>query len=245
MLSDKTLNFINEHNFQTLIHTSWFTLPKIFWNSEYNDAWKEASIRLFQKFLTNNGKRIVSIGSCAEYQWGKEDYISEKSEENFSSAYSRNKLDVLHWLQDNKVEFVWPRVFFQFGGDEHLGRLIPTIIDASINQTPLILEGSNTKRDYVFVGDVAKAVFGIEQNNSAGIVNIGQGIGIEVREVLGMIRKIVNKHDQIKIKENFEPKYNIVSDPTVFNLTLPNFKWTRIEEALKKSIKIREGKRSE
>ena len=60
-----------------------------------------------------------------------------------------------------------------------------------------------------------------------------------------MIRKIVDKHDQIKIKQNFEPEYNIVSDPTVFNLTLPNFKWTRIEEALKKSIKIREGKRSE
>jgi nucleoside-diphosphate-sugar epimerase len=245
LLSDKTLNFINEHNFKTLIHTSWFTLPKKFWDSEYNDTWKEASIKLFQNFLANNGKRIVSIGSCAEYQWGKVDYIKENSVENFSSAYSRNKLDVLHWLQENKVEFVWPRVFFQFGGNEHLGRLIPTIIDASINQTPLILEGSNIKRDYVFVDDVAKAVFEIERNKSAGVVNIGQGVGIEVKEVLGMIRKIVNKHDQIIIKQTFEPKYNIVSDPTVFNLTLPNFKWTRIEEALKKSIKIREGKRSE
>ena len=41
-----------------------------------------------------------------------------------------------------------------------------------------------------------------EQNNSAGVINIGQGIGFEVREVLDMIRKIVDKHDQIKIKQN-------------------------------------------
>jgi nucleoside-diphosphate-sugar epimerase len=128
LLKEDNFSFIDKYKPKVLVHTSWITKPDKFWNSKENVSWKDTSIKLFDKFLSSNGEKIISIGSCAEYKWENNFLIKESNPINFSSSYSINKLKVLEWLQGNQINFLWPRVFFQFGGKEKFGRVVPKVI---------------------------------------------------------------------------------------------------------------------
>ena len=53
-----------------IIHLAWYTEHGKFWNSEKNEDWMNASIKLFQIFKKYDGKRFISAGTkeCGRYR---------------------------------------------------------------------------------------------------------------------------------------------------------------------------------
>lgn len=54
-----------------LIHLAWYVNPLDYMHSQENLEWMLASIDLFTEFGRNGGKRCLSVGSCAEYDWSE------------------------------------------------------------------------------------------------------------------------------------------------------------------------------
>ena len=50
-----------------LIHAAWFVEHGRFWTAPENQDWLEASDRLARAFVEGGGRRILGVGSCAEY----------------------------------------------------------------------------------------------------------------------------------------------------------------------------------
>jgi len=53
----------------TLIHAAWVTDHGAFWQSDQNLDWVGASLDLLRQFAAAGGKRVVLVGTCAEYDW--------------------------------------------------------------------------------------------------------------------------------------------------------------------------------
>ena len=52
-----------------LLHFAWIVTPGVYWSSPDNFRWVQASLELLRLFGENGGKRVVTAGSCAEYDW--------------------------------------------------------------------------------------------------------------------------------------------------------------------------------
>src|SRR5262245_14759561 len=60
---------LNEIRPEILVHAAWDTSHGAFWASDANYKWVSASLGLFEAFRESGGRRIVAVGSCAEYDW--------------------------------------------------------------------------------------------------------------------------------------------------------------------------------
>lgn len=125
-----------------LIHTAWITKPVEFWESELNKSWLDASKRIIKLFFHSGGKYLAVTGTCAEYDWALKRLLREDDLANPISLYGRSKLELLNWLNDLGIPFLWTRTFAQFDENEPTERLIPTVIDSLLRGRPVIINNS-------------------------------------------------------------------------------------------------------
>lgn len=222
-----------------LVHTSWITTPKEFWTSDQNRDWVTASKRLVNQFLVSGGRYLVVTGSCAEYSWDSTLPLSEISLEAPSTIYGESKLELLNWIRDQEIPFLWTRTFFQFGMNESRGRLIPDLIDLVNGDQEFVVRSSFDVRDFVYVEDVSKILSLLISQSQLGVVNIGSGEGINVGELALLVAELVGRRDLIKFDKVEIQKSTVISDPEKLRTILGNFNWTPLESALLKSIKAR------
>lgn len=50
-----------------LIHCAWDVEHRTFWTSAANDLWGAASVDMISQFRSAGGRKVLAIGSCAEY----------------------------------------------------------------------------------------------------------------------------------------------------------------------------------
>lgn len=222
-----------------LVHTSWLTTPKEFWNSGQNSDWVTASKRIINQFLYSGGKYLVVTGSCAEYSWGAGLPLTENSLEDPTTTYGKAKLELLNWIRSQEIPYLWTRTFFQFGMKESPGRLIPDVIDLLCRSQEFVVRSRLDVRDFIFVEDVSKILSLLISQNQLGVVNIGRGVGTNVGELALAVAELVGRKDLIKFDEANIQKSSVISNPEKLQTILENFKWTPLESALIKTIKAR------
>jgi UDP-glucuronate decarboxylase len=242
LLDRNSLIRLIDSNFEVLIHTAWFTKPNEFWDSKKNENWVIASKDLVKNFLSQGGKYVVVTGSCAEYSWSLTEPLSEDSLEQPATKYGEAKLELLNWLRNQAVEFLWTRTFFQFGMDEPTGRLIPTMIDNLINQRNFVVRGGSDIRDFVFVDDVAKVLALLISQNHLGVVNIGTGIETEISVLSGMIADRFGSTELVSFESASNHASYVVSDVTKLEKLIGCFPWTPLDVAIQKTIATRTQK---
>jgi nucleoside-diphosphate-sugar epimerase len=224
---------------EILIHTSWLTTPKEFWNSDQNGDWVTASKRLINKFLFSGGKYLVVTGSCAEYSWNTSKPLTENSLEVPVNTYGNAKLELLNWIRNQEIPFLWTRTFFQFGMKESPGRLIPDIIDLLGRNQEFVVRSSLDVRDFVFVKDVSRVLSLLISQSQLGVVNIGRGEGINVGEFARSVGELLGRKDLIKFDGFDIQKSSVISNPEKLLTMLGDFRWTPLESALIETIKAR------
>jgi UDP-glucuronate decarboxylase len=224
---------------EILVHTAWVTTPSEFWTSPKNYQWLDASKRLIESFESSGGNYLVVTGTCAEYTWGSQGDLDESSPELPRSVYGNSKLELLNWLRGRTLPFLWTRTFFQFGGNELTGRLIPSIIDSLINGEEFVVRNGNDVRDFVFVDDVSRLLDNLIVKRLSGVFNLGTGVGIRVQNLAEMLGRMLLREDLLRIQGTDIPSSSIISNPAKLISVTGEFTWTQLEEALLKSINSR------
>ncbi len=226
----------------SLVLTSWITTPIAFWESKMNEDWVEASKRIILQFLELGGEYVVATGTCAEYDWNLNRPLGEIDKPNPSTLYGRSKLNLLNWIADLGVPYLWTRTFAQFGLREPSGRLVPSVIDALLGNHPALISNTHGVRDFIFVEDIARILSILMADTRVGVVNLGTGVGTEIGELALRIGNMIGRPDLINITENSTERNMVVADVKKLNGLLGPYSWTSLEDALSRSIEARSQK---
>jgi nucleoside-diphosphate-sugar epimerase len=206
-----------------LLHLAWHVPPGKYWTSLENVRWLQASLDLVTEFAGQGGERVVTAGTCAEYNWSPGGVCRETGTPlEPASLYGASK-DALRRIQESLAgqfgfRSCWGRVFFPYGPGEPAGRLVPSVIDSLRRGEPARCSHGRQVRDFLHVADVARAFVVLLESDCMGAVNIGSGAGVSIAEVVRTIGDLFGRHDLIRLGElparAGEPN-ELVADTTV------------------------------
>ena len=142
---------------------------------------------------TNSGL-LIQAGSSLEY--GK---VKSPHKENQTckpnSYYGKAKLLSTEYIKKNLKKYIILRLYQVYGPLQKKDRLIPIIIDSCLKDKNFPCTEGNQKRDFLFIDDFIKLVFLIIKSKKVynGIYNVGYGKPIEVKKIIFMINKKINR----------------------------------------------------
>lgn len=227
----ETKNLFKEIKPQYLIHLAWDT-NKGYLEADDNFDLVASSINMLKYFRENGGKKALFTGTCFEYKF--KDYpIKEEDELKPNTIYAKCKNYLREiselYCDKNNIDFCWGRIFYTYGANEHQNRLFPYIINSLNNGKKVSINHSHLKRDYIFAGDVAKAISLVLNSKFNGIINICSGKSISLENIAITIAKKLNKLELLDLKklETKEPD-SIVGDNSIL-LNNFNFNYREIE----------------
>jgi len=215
----RILNALFKNKNIILIHLAWG------WMSEPNSSnhvsnFKNSKI-LFNFSLKNNFRKVIFLGSINEYGSSHLGPLDEKAKtKNIDTEYGRKKLKVtkygLNLFKNSNTEFYSLRSSYIYGPFQRSGTLIDQIFKNLKSKKILRLSKCLGYRDYVYVGDVVRAIMAIVLNNNKkieqGIYNIGSGKCIMIKYfILKILKKLKFKKNLIKfgaLPERKEQKQN-------------------------------------
>ena len=186
-----------------LLHLAWYTTHGKFWTAPENLTWVSASIRLLESFASDQGKRAVYAGTCAEYEWGGET-LSEKTTPLIPSTLygtSKHALQLIfsRACEEFRISSAWGRIFFLYGPGEHPARLVPSAILPLLEGKPAEFTHGRQVRDLLHAEDVARAFVELLDSEVRGPVNIASGEARELREVIDIIAGILGRKDLVRL----------------------------------------------
>lgn len=184
-----------------LLHLAWYAVPGKYWTSMENFRWVESSLRLARAFANGGGKRVVSAGTCAEYDWSHGKCSEASTPVAPGTTYGICK-DAWRRLQGAFCERAalsgaWGRIFFLYGPGESPQRLVPSVIQALRGDERAACTEGHQERDFLHVSDVAEAFVQLLDSDVQGPVNIGSGNPVSVRTVAQIIGDALQAQDRI------------------------------------------------
>lgn len=213
-----------------LIHLAWDT-RKGYLDSDTNFDLLYSSIKMLKFFKENGGKKAVFIGTCFEYKF-KDIPLKENDELNPITIYAKTKnylreISELYSIKNN-IDFCWCRVFYTYGDNENPNRLFPYIINSLKNNQKVSINYSHLKKDYMFAGDIAKAISMIIDSNLNGIINLCSGKTLSIGYIASLIANKMSKSHLLELnKLNTSEAPIIVGDNSILRKNL-KFKYTNI-----------------
>ena len=170
-----------------LLHLAWNATPGQFWTSRDNIDWLKVSIDLVQAFADHGGKRAVIAGTCAEYDWNAAEFIESKTPCIPHTLYGSCKLalQIITEALAKQLGFslAWGRIFQPFGPHDYPHRYVPSVIRALSQKESIPCSHGNQIRDYIFIEDVADAFVTLLDSQLQGIINIGSGSGVSLKQI--------------------------------------------------------------
>jgi nucleoside-diphosphate-sugar epimerase len=178
------------------IHAAWYAVPGEYLSSPENLRCVQGSLALLDALATARCTRAVFIGSCFEYRFTPV-ALSESDPVEPGSLYAAAKLATRflgeQLAQVRGVRFLWPRLFYLYGPFEDPRRLVPSVIRALLRGEPVDVTRGLQVRDFLHVRDVAAAVVSAALGDLVGVVNIGSGRPVTVRDVVSTIESVIGR----------------------------------------------------
>ncbi|MGQ0512285.1 MAG: NAD-dependent epimerase/dehydratase family protein [Betaproteobacteria bacterium] len=167
-----------------LLHLAWITKPGVFWHSPDNARWLEASVGLVERFYAVGGKRVLGVGSCAEYAASEDPCDEARTPIAPVIPYGKAKAAMQEALRASGYDdWAWARVFFPYGPGDAPGRFIPDLIDSLLSRRSFDCTHGTQIRDFIFIDDVAEACVALLDSDCSGAYNVGSGRGTTLREL--------------------------------------------------------------
>ena len=126
------------------------------------------------------GQDLIHVGSALEYGNAKGN-LSEETIPLPTTLYGKSKLEGTQRLsqccKNLGLKGLTARLFTVYGPGEHLGRLLPSLLEIANTGESLQLTAGLQKRDFTYVEDVAEGLIrlGISQSKPGEIVNLATG----------------------------------------------------------------------
>jgi len=224
---DVIRRILNDHPITACMHFSAFAYvgesvekPQIYFENNFVQT-----AALLDELIAGGVKQFVFSSTCATYGEPHTIPIDEKHSQSPTNPYGWSKLFVERMLSayDDAygLRFVALRYFNAAGATEMRGEhhdpethLIPLAIAAANGEIPhLSIFGTDYPtpdgtaiRDYIHVSDLAKAhvlaVSHLENGGSSEFINLGNGDGYSVREVVDVVSRVVGR----EVPVNLEPR---------------------------------------
>lgn len=181
------------------------------------------TIKLLEALNKIGVKQFVFSSTCATY--GEPQYvpIDESHDQLPTNPYGRTKLMIEQVLKDYDSAFGMKHValrYFNACGATDTRRemhdpethLIPLVLDAAAGKRPHILvfggdyptPDGTAIRDYIHVSDISKAhILALRHLENGGVseqINLGNGKGFSVLEVVEAARRVTGKSIEVKIQ---------------------------------------------
>jgi nucleoside-diphosphate-sugar epimerase len=186
-----------------LLHLAWTTRPGTFWNAPENLDWVAASLDLYRGFVAAGGRRMVVVGTCAEYDWSFSLLDEQTTPCKAGTVYGASK-DALHRVlrhaaaQDG-VSLAWGRVFWVYGPHEAELRLTPSVVLPLLRGEPALCGEGVAERDFMHVQDLAEALVMVLDSGVVGPVNLASGHCLALRDFIGMLADQIGRPDLIRL----------------------------------------------
>lgn len=225
-IGDKKLveKIVREHKIEAVMHFSAFAYvgESVENPSKYYENNFVQTLQLLDVLIKNDIKKFIFSSTCATY--GEPDYvpIDEKHPQNPTNPYGWSKFMVERALSDFDraygLKFVALRYFNACGASENCGEhhapethLIPLILFAAQGTRDSIsifgddypTPDGTAIRDYIHIADLSAAhLLALEylrQSGDSESINLGNGNGYSVKEVIEAARKVTGKNIKAKI----------------------------------------------
>jgi dolichol-phosphate mannosyltransferase len=156
------------------------------------------TINLVNACLETGFEAFVNTGSSSEYGFkniapSETEFLEPNSHYAVSKASAT--LFCTYTARSQKVHIPTLRLYSVYGPYEEPSRLIPTLIRFGLEGKLPPLVNPNIARDYVYTDDVIQAFLLAAMHPSpdfGAVFNVGTGIQSSLREVVGIIRRILN-----------------------------------------------------
>jgi nucleoside-diphosphate-sugar epimerase len=163
------------------IHLAWYVEPGKYLESPLNDKCRDDSLALIK---STPCRRWVVAGTCFE------EFPTTRS--------ARAKRDLYLELEKLDIELAWTRLFYLYGPREHPRRFVPSVINALLAGKPAPLTKGDEIRDFLHVEDVAAGIVAVAVSKLTGIVQVGSGLPVTVREVATEIAGIIGRPELLQ-----------------------------------------------
>ena len=210
-------------NVDTVIHAAWYAEHGKYLQSPKNIDCLQGTLRLAKGAARAGVRRMVGIGTCAEYQTSSQKLTTE-TPLNPLSPYAAAKaaafLFLSQWLPPQGIEFAWCRLFYLHGEGEDPQRLIPFLRERLASGKPVELTSGNQIRDFLDVKTVAHQIVQAALGSTTGALNIASGIPASVRKIAESIADEYGRRDLLlfgaRADNPFDPPY-VVGAPSLLN----------------------------
>ncbi len=210
-------------NVDTVIHAAWYAEHGKYLQSPKNIDCLQGTLRLAKGAARAGVRRIVGIGTCAEYQTSSQKLTTE-TPLNPLSPYAAAKaaafMCLSQWLPPQGLEFAWCRLFYLHGEGEDPRRLIPFLRERLASGQPVELTSGNQIRDFLDVKTVAHQIVQAALGSATGALNISSGIPVSVRKIAESIADEYGRRDLLRFgaraDNHFDPPY-VVGVPSLLN----------------------------
>jgi len=127
--------------------------------------------------------------------YGKSKYLGEQVIKTISSDFC--------------IDYILLRLFNVFGPKDLNAHLIPSII-SQLDKSSISIGNTTSRRDYVWVGDVARAfIMAADSETTKEVINIGTGKSVSVKGVVRQIVKASKKDIPINVSNNRKRKVDM------------------------------------
>lgn len=180
-----------------LLHCAWYAVPGKYWTAPENFRWVEAGSHLLQAFAEHGGRRVVGVGSCAEYDWrdGRCSELATPLDPATTYGVCKHafQLKLTAFSRQMKLSAAWGRIFFIYGPHEPSGRLVASVIQSLLRERPALCTHGRQIRDFLHVQDAANALVALLDSKVEGSVNIASGkpvsVAAMVQEIAGQLAR--------------------------------------------------------
>ena len=151
----------------------------------------------------------------------------KKIKENFIkipiSYYGKTKLLAEEYIVRNLKNYCIGRIFSTSNKNQKENYLIPDLKrKIKFSKNTLILKNLNHYRDFISMKDISKIIHLLLNKNFKGIINIGSGKKIYLKDIAKIISKKYKK--EVLFKENKKITYLISNNSKLRKITHLNFK---------------------
>lgn len=200
--SEKIEDYLQDIKPELCIHLAWYAEPGKYLNAQENLNSLQASIKLLSQLAKVGCKRFIGVGTCFEYDLSL-GYLSESSATKPLTLYAATKVALSTILKEfsfvSEIEIAWTRLFYQYGPMEDQRRLVAGTIASLMRDELMKTTKGEQVRDFLYIEDVASAIWSVARSNLTGIVNIGSGQPVTVKEIVIQLGHLLGKSHLINL----------------------------------------------
>lgn len=183
------------------VHLAWFATPGQYLASPENLRCVSGSLRLLESLASQGCRRALFVGSCFEYDFDA-GTLAETSPVGPQSLYAASKLATSYMGEQlarlRGIEFAWARLFYLYGPHEDSRRLVPSVMGSLLRGESVDVTRGTQVRDFLHVADVGEALAAIALSELTGVVNVGSGLPVTIRQVVSTIESLVGRADLVR-----------------------------------------------